>query len=95
MRSWLIVGVVGLFAAAGPGCTHNSCCSDSQCWGGYVCSADCAVNGGVSGSCEMQCAVDRDCGPGGVCRQLQYQCACEAAGDGGAGNCGLVQPDAG
>ncbi len=69
------------------GCNaHGSCCSDANCWGNYVCSADCTLNGGQQGTCLQRCQIDSDCAdPGYVCDDVHTECGCEPAADAGAG----------
>jgi hypothetical protein len=86
MRSLLALAALLWLTA----CTaHGPCCSDGDCLGSGICSADCAVNGGHQGHCLLPCEVDRDCGAGSVCGQVQYDCGCMAPAEGAtAGHCG-------
>ncbi len=79
------LAMLALLALLPMGCLHGPCCSDGDCLGNAICSADCARGGG-QGECLPRCQVDRDCGAGSSCDAFPEGCACVAS-DGGPGTC--------
>jgi hypothetical protein len=64
------------------------CCSDGDCLGTAICSAECSSDGNKKGVCLSRCQVDADCPAGTLCQEFDFACACEAPADGGTvGTC--------
>ncbi len=79
--------LLGALLAACQG-VNGTCCSDGDCLGTAICSAECSTDGNKKGVCLPRCQVDADCTEGALCQEFDIGCASEAPADGGtAGTC--------
>ena len=95
------LALLALAAALLGGChfAGDSCCSNEDCPGNFVCSAICETDGNLKGTCLAPCMVDKDCGEGAVCNLFALSCACQelapGALDGGMPDAGITGTCAG